>query len=613
MVNRVVPVVIAEMNAETHLLDEKPDRREPAAGHVSVRVPRVALAVSDAGRREQRRHRGAAEADRRQAGRVRMGEKPASGHRDGREMRVRPVLQKEPHGLDVEAVGGAPERGRAGAFDPEEVAVVRRVPQRLLEPRVDVGAGFEQRPHHVEIGGGLLQVVRGLRMPGLRGPVHVEHPVQRRRAGCARQGGVGSRLEEPQGQIEVPVDGRDQQGARAVGRAHLVDVGAARDERQGRIGVAVARGEQQRRQAAVGPHQIGEAERLRLFLPVGLGRRRGWRCSRTPKGGRRRRSRPRQTRPPGPEAAPRVAFRRPPGAGGGHPAAPLPAVGLVERVAGGDVHDRRGDAGVRSPPQQGRDGGGPRRPRREHEGGLTPAGLAHVGVGAMRQQRLDGVDASRLRGEVQRGGARRGQRLSIRPMGEQGRDHRGMAGPARDVQRRVAAETGHRFGVGAGREEPAGGPRVAVPRRPVQGGHAVAARRVDVAAVRQQRPHRLVVLTHDRIGERCVDGGPRRAGPRAQQDKEDAGPDSKHGFLQTIDLGRSVSQAANENTPVLSPNRSTSSTPSRWMRSSITFAMGVPGAARRCRLPASRPLAPPTTKSGHRLWLCTFGSPIGEP
>ena len=198
-------------------------------------------------------------------------------------MRVRPVLQQQAHGVDVEGVGGAPERGGAGAVNPEQVAVVGRVPQRPLEPRVDVGPRRQHRPHHVEVRGGLLQVVGRLGMPRLRGPVHVEGAVERGRAGVARQRGVGPRFEEPQGQIEVAVDARDEQGLVPSAALTWLTSGPARGQGQRGPGVAVARREEQRRQPAVGPDEIGVAERLGFSAPVGF-RRRGRGSRRT--GGR---------------------------------------------------------------------------------------------------------------------------------------------------------------------------------------------------------------------------------------------------------------------------------------------------------------------------------------
>ena len=53
----------------------------------------------------------------------------------------------------------------------------------------------------------------------------------------------------------------------------------------------------------------------------------------------------------------------------------------------------------------------------------------------------------------------------------------------------------------------------------------------------------------------------------------------------------------------------------RWGGSAgaSTVAIGVPFGVLRCTPPLSCPFAPPTTNSGHRLWLCRLESPIGDP
>ncbi len=45
----------------------------------------------------------------------------------------------------------------------------------------------------------------------------------------------------------------------------------------------------------------------------------------------------------------------------------------------------------------------------------------------------------------------------------------------------------------------------------------------------------------------------------------------------------------------------------------MTFAIGVPAGARTWLSPSSRPFAPPTRKSGQRMWLCRFESAIADP
>src|SRR5215510_546188 len=65
--------------------------------------------------------------------------------------------------------------------------------------------------------------------------------------------------------------------------------------------------------------------------------------------------------------------------------------------------------------------------------------------------------------------------------------------------------------------------------------------------------------------------------------------------------------------PVLSPKLSRPSIPSRCRRVRNTFAIGVESGALMWTLPLSCPQAWPARNNGHRLWLCTFGFPIGDP
>ena len=77
---------------------------------------------------------------------------------------------------------------------------------------------------------------------------------------------------------------------------------------------------------------------------------------------------------------------------------------------------------------------------------------------------------------------------------------------------------------------------------------------------------------------------------------------SKERRAPFILLPRLVSHpTVSEKSLVLSPKLFMSSSPSLCIRVSITLAIGVPGSALRCMLPARRPFAPPTTNSGQRL------------
>src|SRR5690606_14151357 len=71
--------------------------------------------------------------------------------------------------------------------------------------------------------------------------------------------------EQLEGQVEVAVDRGDEQRARVVAFADLVDVGARSEQRTHRLRVALARGEKQRRQPALAADQLPVRERLWLL------------------------------------------------------------------------------------------------------------------------------------------------------------------------------------------------------------------------------------------------------------------------------------------------------------------------------------------------------------
>src|SRR5581483_6985883 len=129
--------------------------------------------------------------------------------------------------------------------------------------------------------------------------------------------------------------------------------------------------------------------------------------------------------------------------------------------------------------------------------------------------------------------------------------------------------------------------------REMQRRHAIAARRVDVGALLQQRAHRLAIAFHRRVGHRSTGAGS-GGNNRAQRQREDE-------------------RLHSANSPVLSPNCCRSSTPSRRSSVSITFAIGVPSAALMFTPPFSMPLPPPKSTSGQRRWLWMLASAIGEP
>ena len=122
-----------------------------------------------------------------------------------------------------------------------------------LEPRVRIRAGGEQRLHHVEIRGLLLLHFLRLGITGARLPLRVHRGPERRGAVLRRSNvRIRSALEQEHRHIELAVDHGDQQRARALADAHLIDVRAAGDERGGSVDIALTRGVQQRRETALG-------------------------------------------------------------------------------------------------------------------------------------------------------------------------------------------------------------------------------------------------------------------------------------------------------------------------------------------------------------------------
>ena len=67
-------------------------------------------------------------------------------------------------------------------------------------------------------------------------------------------------VEQALRRVEMPVDGRDHERRRAVGRAHLVDVRAAFDQRLHGVKRALPRREMQRGEAALLSDQLVERD-----------------------------------------------------------------------------------------------------------------------------------------------------------------------------------------------------------------------------------------------------------------------------------------------------------------------------------------------------------------
>jgi hypothetical protein len=138
-------------------------------------------------------------------------------------------------------------------------------------------------------------------------------------------------------------------------------------------------------------------------------------------------------------------------------------------------------------------------------------------------------------------------------------NHRGVAVLAGDQQRRVAADAGGRLEVGAGVEQHLRELDVALLRRPVQRGHAVGLRGVDVGAVLEERAHRITVAVHRRVDERG--GGPGGRVRQRRQAEREHRADRKPGrqrssHVSSYAFGASVTITGlvlRSSAPVLSP------------------------------------------------------------
>ena len=186
----------------------------------------------------------------------------------------------------------------------------------------------------------------------------------------------------------------------------------------------------------------------------------------------------------------------------------------VLRSAGEYLYGPGGDGRVGAPFEEYRDRAGSPPRRREHERRLSPSGLSRIHVGAALHQRRDRLRAPRHRRQVQRRDPQRGECLGVGPRLEERNHHRPIPHFARHVQRRVRANAGDRLHVGPRANEECGQFDVAVTRCPVQRGHAVALRCVDIDALSEQRAHALHVEPHRRVGEGCGSHARRHGAPR---------------------------------------------------------------------------------------------------
>ena len=176
------------------------------------------------------------------------------------------------------------------------------------------------------------------------------------------------------------------------------------------------------------------------------------------------------------------------------------------------VERGRGGRQVGAVAGQRRDDGGAVGGRGEHRRGQPASRLAGVDVGAARQEQFHRAEVARRGREHQRGGAVVGLGGRIGPAFEQRLDDAAVAELGGQQQRRVGADAGRRPRVGAGLQQHRGQGRLVVHRRPVQGRHPVALRRVDVGTLGEERLDGGGVAARGGIGHRRVDRGRHRRG-----------------------------------------------------------------------------------------------------
>ncbi len=317
---------------------------------------------------------------------------------------------------------------------------------------------------------------------------------------------------------------------------------------------------------------------------------------------------------------------------------PAPPLGLaVEDVALDQVHhtgrDRRIGARLK---QRDHRAGAPQR-RREHQRCLPPLGLPHIHVGPPAHQRRHGLHVTRSRREMKRRGPRPRHGPHIGTRLHQHRHDRAVPRPPRHMQRPVRTQARRRLKVGPHPDQHLRDLHVPVQRRPVQPRHPVPPGRVHIGPLRDQRPHGVGIVAHRGVGHRRVGrirsrrlAGDGQAGltrnrhtplTRGNRDRftgesvktvgthvgrppggrRDPHHPHQNRAQPTHHPPHHPAHPDSPNALVLFPKLATSSIPSLCMRLSMTFAIGVPGSARRWRLPSRRPFAPPTTKSGQRL------------
>ena len=299
---------------------------------------------------------------------------------------------------------------------------------------------------------------------------------------------VGAARQQPHRQIEMPVDRRHEQRARAIGRARLVDVGAAVEQRKRRVVEAVARREEQRGQPALRTHQVGVSERLRLPARVRVAAA-GTRAAR-----RRRRSRRHARRRRAFAAASSFwiaatrAFRARLSTLSWRLRALMSTTFAVARTSAPRASSTL-TTSVRPDAAANISGVCP------HCGSRT-----FTSAPAIEQDR-DGLAAARCGRKVERRRTCRGQRADVGLRADEQANDTRLAAFGGDVERRVPADARPRAGIGARLEEQRGQLLIAMLRRPVKRGHPVALRAIHVSALPQQRANGGSVPLHGGVGD----------------------------------------------------------------------------------------------------------------
>ena len=102
----------------------------------------------------------------------------------------------------------------------------------------------------------MLLMRRRLWIERFRRPLEVDRTVERRRSRVAREIGIGPALDERAREIEVAVDGCDQERGGVISAAGHVHVGAGCEKRIDSFLVAMASSEMERGHPAVAPDEL---------------------------------------------------------------------------------------------------------------------------------------------------------------------------------------------------------------------------------------------------------------------------------------------------------------------------------------------------------------------